>query len=209
MEDVCPAGDRSEHVGAIKQTLHAQLDGYAGAMKHMSEEHDKGDIDVTIPPDKFLGVFRTMAEGVNSMVAGHIAVKKKAMACIAEFGRGNFEAPLERFPGNKAFINDNIERLRSNVQSFIGEMKHMSDEHNKGDIDVTIPAEKFEGDFQVMAQGVNGMASGHIAVKKKAMACIAEGASILAQDEASSVVWGMPGQASSSKGKSTICSRAA
>ncbi len=34
------------------------------------------------------------------------------MACIAEFGRGNFEAPLERFPGKKAIINDTIEPVQ-------------------------------------------------------------------------------------------------
>ena len=115
-----------------------------------------------------------MAQGVNEMVQGHIAVKKKAMACIAEFGKGNFEADLEKFPGKKAFINDKIERLRTNLKSFIAEMKHMSDEHNKGDIDVAIPVEKFEGAYRTMAQGVNEMVQGHIAVKKKAMACIAE-----------------------------------
>jgi methyl-accepting chemotaxis protein len=36
--------------------------------------------------------------GVNEMVFGHIAVKKKAMACLGEFGRGNFEAPAGAFP---------------------------------------------------------------------------------------------------------------
>ena len=50
---------------------------------------------------------------------GHIAVKKKAMACIAEFGRGNFEAPLEKFPGKKVFINDTIEQVRANLKSLI------------------------------------------------------------------------------------------
>ena len=174
LEDVCTAGDKSEQIGQIKQVFHTQLDGYIGDMKHMSDEHDKGDIDVIIAPGKYLGAFKTMAEGVNAMVAGHIHVKKTAMACIAEFGKGNFEAPLEKFPGKKAFINDTIERLRTNVLLFIREMKHMSDEHNKGDIDVTIPADKFEGDFTVMADGVNAMVAGHIQVKKKAMACIAE-----------------------------------
>ena len=51
------------------------------------------------PPD-MVRVFQE-ATGVNGMVFGHIAVKKKAMACIAEFGKGNFEAPLEKFPGNR------------------------------------------------------------------------------------------------------------
>jgi methyl-accepting chemotaxis protein len=127
-----------------------------------------------MPVAKFEGEFRAMAQVVNDMVAGHIAVKKKAMACIGEFGSGNFDAPIERFPGKKAFINDTIERVRVNIQAFITEMKRMSEEHNRGDIDVAMPVEKFEGSYKTMAAGVNEMVSGHIAVKKKAMACIAE-----------------------------------
>ncbi len=150
------------------------LSSLIAEMNRMSREHDAGDIDVTIPADKFEGAYQVMAKGVNGMVTGHIAVKKKAMACIAEFGRGNLDAALEKFPGKKAFINDTIEQLRANLQTFIVDMNHMSHEHDAGDIDVTIPAEKFHGAFQVMAKGVNGMVSGHIAVKKKAMACIAE-----------------------------------
>jgi methyl-accepting chemotaxis protein len=156
------------------ERLRTNIKSFIAEMKHMSEEHDKGDIDVYIPLDRFAGDFLAMAQGVNGMVGGHIAVKKKAMACVAEFAKGNFDAPLEQFPGKKAFINDNIERLRGNVKAFIADMNRMSDEHNKGDIDVYIPTDKFAGDFRAMAQGVNDMVAGHIAVKKKAMACVAE-----------------------------------
>jgi methyl-accepting chemotaxis protein len=161
----------------IKNNLNTCIDSLGGlidGMNRMSDEHNKGDIDVTIPADRFQGAYRAMAQGVNDMVDGHITVKKKAMACIAEFGKGNFDAQLEKFPGKKAFINDTIERLRGNLQNFIAEMNHMSNEHQKGDIDVAMSTEKFEGDYRVMAQGVNDMVAGHIAVKKKAMACIAE-----------------------------------
>ena len=170
-------GPELELLAAVNQILDArtnQMQSVLGEIQHMSDEHNKGDIDVIIPPDKLQGAFRDMAIAINDMVSGHIAVKKKAMACVDEFSKGNFEAPLERFPGKKAFINDTIERLRANVKSFITEMNRMSDEHNQGDIDVTIPLEKFEGSFRVMAQGVNDMVAGHITVKKKAMACIAE-----------------------------------
>ena len=143
-------------------------------MNHMSEEHIKGDIDVIIPADRFDGVYKTVARGVNEMVMGHIAVKKKAMGCVDEFSKGNFDAPLEQFPGKKAFINETIERLRGNIQRFIAEMHRMSNEHTQGDIDVTIPLDRFEGAFRSMASGVNEMVMGHITVKKKAMACIAE-----------------------------------
>jgi len=162
---------------ALKNGLNGtidQLNSVLAEMSRMSEEHNKGDIDVAMPLDRFEGAFRDMARGVNEMVGGHIQVKKKAMACIAEFAKGNLDAPLEQFPGKKAFINENIERLRSNLKRFIVEMTRMSEEHNKGDIDVVIPLEHFEGAFRDMARGVNEMVGGHIQVKKKAMACIAE-----------------------------------
>ncbi|MFW5740140.1 MAG: PAS domain-containing protein, partial [Myxococcota bacterium] len=143
-------------------------------MNRMSKEHDAGDIDVIVPEEAFEGAFRVVAKGVNDMVAGHITVKKKAMACVAEFAKGNFDAPLEKFPGKKAFINDNVEQLRGNVKRFIEEMSRMSREHDAGDIDVVLPEEEFEGAYRVMAKGVNDMVAGHITVKKKAMACVAE-----------------------------------
>ncbi|UYB53662.1 methyl-accepting chemotaxis protein [Xanthomonas sp. AM6] len=143
-------------------------------IERMSREHDAGDIDVVIDSQRFEGDFRNIADGINRMVAGHIAVKKKAMACVAEFGRGNFQAPLESFPGKKAFINDTIEQVRRNLLGLIAQMNHMSAEHDAGDIDVSIDSTRFDGDFRTMADGINRMVAGHIAVKKQAMACVAE-----------------------------------
>jgi methyl-accepting chemotaxis protein len=164
-------GDSTSLMAAI-QRMSLTLQQLIAELNHMSDEHDKGDIDVRLDADKFQGAFKEMADGVNNMVFGHIAVKKKAMACVEEFGEGNFDAELEKFPGKKAFINDTIELMRSNVKTFIAEMNHMSGEHDKGDIDVRIDADKFRGAFREMADGVNTMVSGHIAVKKKAMACV-------------------------------------
>ena len=161
----------------IKNSLNACIDSLGGLireMNRMSEEHDKGDIDVVIPEEKFEGAYRQMSHGINAMVQGHITVKKKAMACIAEMGRGNLDAPLDKFPGKKSFINDTIEQLRTNLKSLISEMNRMSEEHDKGDIDVVIPEDHFEGAYRTMAHGINTMVQGHITVKKKAMACIAE-----------------------------------
>ena len=162
--------DMLEEVNGLADTL----GGLLGDARTMSAEHDKGDIDVVISADKYQGDFATMAQGINNMVAGHIAVKKKAMACIAEFGKGNFDADLDKFPGKKAFINDTIEALRVNLKGLIADMNRMSSEHDKGDIDVFVPVEKFHGSFATMAEGINGMVAGHIAVKKKAMACVKE-----------------------------------
>jgi methyl-accepting chemotaxis protein len=168
-------GQTQDVLGAINQLLDTALNPVATLTDGISEmcvQHDKGDIDVVLPEEAFRGSFAAIAKRVNSMVGSHIAVKKLAMACIKEFSEGNFEAPMAQLPGKKAFINDTIETLRGNLKGLIFEMQHMSIEHDKGDIDVFVPVEKFRGDFAVMAKGVNAMVASHIAVKKLAMGCI-------------------------------------
>lgn len=159
--------------GSINGVLKT-LQDVIGDLREMAREHVRGDIDVMLKAEKYHGEFAEMIREVNGMVAEHIAMNKKAVACMTEFGNGNFDAPLETFPGKKAFINETIELVRKNLKGFIAEMNRMSSEHDKGEIDVFMATERFQGSFAIMAQGVNNMVAGHIAVKKKAMACIAE-----------------------------------
>ena len=171
--EVKPASEK-DILARSMQSVVDTLGRLVEEMTRMSSAHDEGDIDAFIDATKFRGAYSNVATGLNKMVAGHIAVKKKAMACIAEFARGNFEAPLERFPGKKAFINENIEQLRTNLKTLIADMNAMSSAHDAGDIDAAIDTRKFRGAFEEVAAGINNMVSGHISVKRKAMACIAE-----------------------------------
>ena len=133
----------------------AAFKNFMADMSHMAAEHNRGDIDVTIPAEKYDGDLRFVAEGVNSMVAGHIAVKKKAMACISEFARGNFDAELEQFPGKKAFINETIEQLRSNLKALIDDMAMLSDAAIEGRLSTRADVNRHQGDFALIVKGVN------------------------------------------------------
>ncbi|MCX7615014.1 MAG: methyl-accepting chemotaxis protein, partial [Clostridiales bacterium] len=130
--------------------------GLISEMDQMSKEHDAGDIDVYVNEDKFTGAYKTMAQGVNNMVKGHISVKKKAMACIAEFAKGNFEAELERFPGKKAFINENIEALRKNLTDVEAEINKLIDASKEGILE-RADEQGFQGDWAELMKGLNGL----------------------------------------------------
>jgi methyl-accepting chemotaxis protein len=163
--------------GRIREALNGcigSLDGLIGEMRRMSEEHERGEIDAAMDAQRFQGVYRSVAQGVNDMVGGHIAVKRKAMAVFAEFGRGNFEATLEALPGKKAFINRAVEDVRKNLKGLVSELGRMSREHDAGEIDAAIDTQRFQGEYREVAEAVNRMVAGHIAVKRKAMACVAE-----------------------------------
>lgn len=124
-------------------------------LQHMATEHDKGDIDVVLDTNMFNGDFKRITQSINDMVAGHITVKKKAMACIKEFGEGNFDAPLESFPGKKAFINQTIEKVRGNLKALIADTRKLADAAAEGDIEVRADANQHQGDFRSIIEGIN------------------------------------------------------
>jgi methyl-accepting chemotaxis protein len=147
-------GDFNEIKNNLNQCIDA-LNGLVAEMKRMSDAHNAGDIDAVIPLDKFHAAYRDMADGINGMVNGHIAVKKKAMACIAEFGKGNFEASLEKFPGKKAFINDTIEQVRTNLKNVATEAITLADAAGKGELDTRVDETKYAGTWRQIIQGMN------------------------------------------------------
>ena len=62
-----------------------------------------------------------------------------------------------------------LDRMRVALTDLIDRMNHMSREHDAGDIDVVIDAERFEGGYRTVAESVNQMVAQHIDVKKKAI----------------------------------------
>jgi methyl-accepting chemotaxis protein len=148
------SGDFNE----IKNNLNTcieSIDGLISEMNSMSTQHDLGEIDAKIDGNRFQGAYREMANGVNDMVNGHINVKKKAMACVAEFGKGNFNAELEKFPGKKAFINNTIEELRANLKKFEEQLGLLIQAAATGELDKRAEASLFVGGWNKLVAGVN------------------------------------------------------
>jgi len=155
LEDLSISGDKTEHIGRIKEFITAQFSDFATDMVHMAGEHDKGEIDARIEPEKFRGALKTMALGMNKMVGGQLDVSKKAIACVDEFGKGNFEATLERFPGKRTYINDTIEQVRGNLKALIADTDLLVKAAEEGKLGTRADAAKHPGDFRRIVEGIN------------------------------------------------------
>jgi|GEM_PF-1055215 Methyl-accepting chemotaxis protein len=155
LEDAGVVGDKSEQIEVIKRAIGTQMTAFTGALNQMAGEQSTGDIDARIPADQFKGAFLEVAKSINGMVAGHITVQKKAMACVAEFGKGDFDAPLEKFPGKEVFINDTIEEVRKNLKSLISDTDMLIEAAVQGRLEVRADASKHHGDFKKIVEGIN------------------------------------------------------
>jgi methyl-accepting chemotaxis protein len=150
-----PLPGKKRFINDTVEQVRANLKALIAEMNRVSVEHERGDIDAVIDEGRFPGAYRTMAHGVNEMVGAHIAVKRKAVAVFAEFGRGNFDAALEPLPGKKRFINDAVEQVRGNFRSLVADAASLSKAAVEGRLEVRADASRQPGGFRTIVEGMN------------------------------------------------------
>lgn len=135
--------------------IRGNLKGIVDSVNWVNAEHEKGNIDMTLRADMFKGQFSVLATSINNIVAGHIELNQKAMACVQAFGDGNFDAPLEQFPGQKAEINQTIEQVRSNLKALNADAEMLAEAAREGRVTVRANATKHPGDYRKIVEGMN------------------------------------------------------
>ena len=111
----------------------------------MSKQHELGTIDASIPEEKHQGDSQAIAKLVNGMVSAQVDDMQKIMACLAEFGKGNFDAPIQQFPGAKGHINETIEQIRHNFKAVISDTNLLTQAATEGKLSTRADAGKLQG----------------------------------------------------------------
>jgi methyl-accepting chemotaxis protein len=147
-------GDKSSVAYSIVG-LQRTLDGLVQSLNYVSQQHDEGDIDCTVDQNRFKGGYSEMAAGINKMVAGHIAMNRSAIEVVKAFGEGNLDMPLEQFPGKKAFVNEAIEQVRSNIKRLVNDADELAHAAVEGRLSTRADASQHQGDFRAIVEGLN------------------------------------------------------
>lgn len=147
-------GDKVVINESIKR-IRGNLKGLIDSVNYVSDEHRKGDIEINLRADMFKGGFSTLATGVNNMIEGLLDMNQKSMKVVKEFGEGNFDAPLEQFPGKKAFINETIEQVRSNLKALNEDAQTLANAAREGKVAVRADADRHLGDYRKIVEGMN------------------------------------------------------
>ena len=153
--EFAPLPGQKEVMNKCVDRLRGNLKGIVDSVNWVNGEHEKGNIDMTLRADMFKGQFAVLAESVNKIVAGHIDVNQKAMACVKAFGEGDFNAPLEQFPGQKAAINETIEQVRSNLKALNEDAQMLVAAAREGRVSVRADASRHLGDYSKIVEGMN------------------------------------------------------
>ena len=125
-----------------------QVNNLIAEINKMSEAHANGIISHYIPTENMSERMRIVANGANATVAGHIETKKKILACVSEFAKGNFDAPIEAFSGERFFINDAIESIRAAFKTVTSEILRFCDGLENRNLDLQLDKDAFTGEYR-------------------------------------------------------------
>lgn len=110
-------GASTDEIRPALQQICESLRGLVEESQRMILAQQAGSTDIRIDPSRFQGSYAELAAGMNRMVDDLHEVNRRTVACVARFGQGDFDAPLEPFPGRLRVINNWASPRRRSAKS--------------------------------------------------------------------------------------------
>ena len=124
-----------------------------GEVNRLSTAAVEGKLQTRGNPELVSLEFRPIVEGVNATLDAVIGPLNVAAEYVDRISKGDIPPKItDTYKGDFNEIKNNLNQCIDAPSGLIAEMNRMSDEHDKGDIDVVIAADKFQGALPTMAR---------------------------------------------------------
>ena len=150
----------------LKNNLNTCIDAIGALVadiKVMSDAAIEGKLDTRSDTARHHGDFRKIMQGMNETLDAVVTPLSIAANYIDKIAKGDLSNRIdEEFAGDFNDIKDNINLLIDNLQSFVNEVKSVTDAHHHGEITVYLDTEKANGFYLEMNKEVNSWVKHHI-----------------------------------------------
>ncbi len=162
---------------AITRSLNAciaNFNAFVSEMQAMAERHRAGDLDARMPEDRFEGVYRAMATGVNAQVHGQVAITRRVVEVVRQYGEGNLSAEMDRLPGKQAEVTEAVDLVRRNLLTLHEEIARLIENAIAGNLSYRGDAAKYRDAYREMVLGINRTLDALIEPARMAAAVVAQ-----------------------------------
>ncbi len=142
-------------------------------IKGLLEAANSGELSKRLLLEGMTGFTLSVGENINSLLDTITTPLSVATDAFKRIAKGDIPAKITG--DYKGVFNDLVKSINATtgiLKGFSDSVHYVSGEQDKGDIDVQIDTDRFEGDYKIMAQRVNEMINNRHAVSKEAMACV-------------------------------------
>ena len=119
-----------------------------------------GDIEYRIDVNKYTHSFKDMMEGANSLQNSTVQDVLMMLNALKDINDGNFEIKTTQLPGKKIVMTNTLNELMENMKNIKAELESLAEAASeKGDLSFQINAEKYKGDWRIIMEDMNSIAS--------------------------------------------------
>jgi len=158
------AGDLDQEVrvaasgDSLLQDMRRLQDGLRRFMEAQLELvrcHDAGEIDHRIDGAALPGAYGRMAEAVNALAAGHLAVQARMADVAGAYAQGDFSVDMDRLPGQKARITAAMDEVKANLGAMKADILRLSAAAGRGDFSERGDPTRYRHAFAEMVSALN------------------------------------------------------
>jgi len=147
--------DESARLLEAMQRMQSVLTGIVESQSEMKRRHAEGEISFRMDAGQFEGSFRDVAEGVNELVAAHLAVKMQVVDVVGRYARGDLSVDFERLPGEKAKVTEAVDAVKASLGALDAEIRKLVEAAARGDFTVRGDETRYQHSFREMVSGLN------------------------------------------------------
>ena len=144
-------GRLSNDIGSVVGVFQSLLD----EINRVANEFDSGQLSSKIDVNKFVGEYRNTAESINTLLSGLVGDVNDILTCINDFSDGKFDISLKEYSGEKASINETMDKISRNLKAINYEINEIVEQATEGNLNVRIDEEKYDGDWKNIMYSLN------------------------------------------------------
>ncbi|MDE0854071.1 MAG: methyl-accepting chemotaxis protein [Nevskia sp.] len=156
--DTAVAADGNDEISVLLRAMQgmlATLRAFQSAQAEMARQHQAGWVDHAIDVKQFPGGYGQMAEGINSLVAGHITVTSRVVEVVKSYALGDLSVDMDRLPGKSAQVTEAIDGVKASLQAISGEIKTLATAAAAGQFNVRGEETRYQHQYREMVAGLN------------------------------------------------------
>jgi methyl-accepting chemotaxis protein len=153
---------RRDEIGLLlgaMQRMQSQLRSVLSAQGEMATRHDAGEISYRMDDSTFPGDYGRMVRDTNALVGSHVDVQTRLIEVMKQYAVGDLSVDMDRLPGEKAVITEAMDTTKANLKAISSEIRHLVEAAANGDFSVRGDEQRFQHDFRIMVDGLNGLMS--------------------------------------------------
>lgn len=140
----------------------------------MSEIHATGEYEYTIDETKYTGAYREVVEGLTAVPSMYINNFVELLGVIQNYGEGNFDANVKKYPGKQAIGNVIVDELRMNLIHINEEINGLAENALDGNLKACANTEGFKGEWLTIMTNLNNLTKAIATPMQEASEVLAE-----------------------------------